>query len=121
MRRLSLNLPLYRVQSVSGTWLKPSIFTLRPFALQCIQNGMLTPCFGRLYNSLTKAGFKSFISAPAENQSGSGSLDEEPSKVGSSGCEFSSCPPNSPPTGKNESMPRFHVGFTTLARDVKIY
>ncbi|KAI5363893.1 Putative survival protein SurE [Septoria linicola] len=60
------------------------------------------------YGHLTDAGFKSFISAPAENQSGTASRDEEPSKVGRNGCEFHSCSPNSPPTGRNESMPRFN-------------
>ena len=60
------------------------------------------------FNNLTAAGFNSFISAPAENQSGRGSADAEPTQVGSSGCEFGSCPPNSPPTGRNESMPLFN-------------
>ena len=41
------------------------------------------------------------ISAPAENKSGSGSLDFPPGQVGSSGCEFDSCPPNSPATGSD--------------------
>lgn len=62
-----------------------------------------------LYNSLTKAGFKSIISAPAENKSGTGSRDEEPKEVGSSGCEFASCSAGSPPYGRNESMPQFNV------------
>ena len=61
------------------------------------------------YYSLTNAGFNSIISAPAENESGTGSLDAKPTQVGSSGCEFGSCPAGSPPTGKNTSMPRFHV------------
>lgn len=62
-----------------------------------------------LYYSLTNAGFNSIISAPAENESGRGSLDAPPTKVGSSGCEFESCPAGSPPTGMNASMPEFHV------------
>ena len=61
------------------------------------------------YYSLTDAGFNSFISAPADNESGTSSLDEPPKDVGDDGCEFDSCPPGSPPTGKNSSMPRFHV------------
>ena len=61
------------------------------------------------YNSLTDAGFSSIISAPAENESGTGSFDEEPTTVGSSGCEFGSCPSGSPPTGKNASTSRFNV------------
>ena len=35
------------------------------------------------YNSLTSAGFSSIISAPAENESGTGSLDAPPTTVGS--------------------------------------
>ena len=64
------------------------------------------------YLSLTDAGLDSIISAPAEDWSGSGSLDVDPSPVGSSGCEFKSCPANSPPTGKNASMPEFNVSRT---------
>ncbi|GIZ48575.1 hypothetical protein CKM354_001162900 [Cercospora kikuchii] len=60
------------------------------------------------YNSLSAAGYDSFISAPAENQSGTGSRDEEPEEVGDEGCQFGSCPPNSPPIGRNESEPRFN-------------
>jgi hypothetical protein len=63
------------------------------------------------YNSLTSAGFSTIISAPAENESGTGSSDATPSTVGSSGCEFSSCPAGSPAYGNNASMPRFNVSF----------
>ncbi|KXT07937.1 hypothetical protein AC579_6062 [Pseudocercospora musae] len=61
-----------------------------------------------LYNQLTSSGFSTIISAPAENESGTGSADTPPTQVGENGCEFLSCPPNSPPTGKNESMPRWN-------------
>ena len=61
------------------------------------------------YHSLEKAGFNSIISAPADNKSGSSSLDAPPTQVGSDGCEFDSCPPGSPPTGYNKTMPRFNV------------
>lgn len=63
------------------------------------------------YNSLSAAGYDSFISAPAENQSGTGSRDEEPEEVGDEGCQFGSCPPNSPAIGRNETEPRFNVRF----------
>ena len=62
------------------------------------------------YNSLTNAGFSAIISAPAENESGAGSLDAAPTTIGDDGCEFSSCPAGSPPYGNNASMPRFNVG-----------
>jgi hypothetical protein len=61
------------------------------------------------YSSLTKAGFNVVLSAPAENESGTGSSDSTPTTVGSTGCEFSSCPAGSPAYGKNASMPRFNV------------
>jgi hypothetical protein len=61
------------------------------------------------YNRLIAAGFQSVISAPAENQSGTSSLDLPPSTVDDDGCQFESCPPGSPPTGRNQSMPRFNV------------
>ncbi|KAK5158564.1 hypothetical protein LTS14_003584 [Recurvomyces mirabilis] len=61
------------------------------------------------YSSLTKAGFNVVLSAPAENESGTGSSDATPTTVGGGGCEFRSCPAGSPPYGKNASMPRFNV------------
>ena len=63
----------------------------------------------QLYNSLVGAGFDAIISAPAENESGTGSSDATPTTVGCDGCEFSSCPPGSPAYGYNASMPRFNV------------
>lgn len=63
----------------------------------------------QFYDSLTSAGYSAMISAPAENESGTGSSDATPTTVGSSGCEFGSCPAGSPPEGKNASMPRFNV------------
>lgn len=64
----------------------------------------------QFYYSLTNdAGYSALISAPAENQSGTSSLDSDPDTVGSDGCEFDSCPPGSPPTGSNTTMPRFNV------------
>ncbi|KAK4548929.1 hypothetical protein LTR36_008702 [Oleoguttula mirabilis] len=60
------------------------------------------------YYSLVNAGFSAIISAPAENESGTGSLEATPTTVGSSGCEFGSCPAGSPPYGNNASMPHFN-------------
>ena len=61
------------------------------------------------YYSLVNAGFSAIISAPAENESGTGSSDAAPTIVGPSGCEFSSCPALSPAEGNNASMTRFNV------------
>jgi hypothetical protein len=65
------------------------------------------------YESLTSAGFNSFISASAIDRSGTGSSDAPPTTVGSGGCEFGSCPAGSPPIGNNASMPRFNVSNIT--------
>lgn len=59
------------------------------------------------YDALTAAGESVVLSAPAENESGTGSSDEPPTVV-TSGCEFSSCPAGSPAVGSNSSMPRFN-------------
>lgn len=59
------------------------------------------------YDTLTAAGENVLISAPAENESGTGSSDETPTTV-TNGCEFSSCPAGSPAIGKNSSQPRFN-------------
>lgn len=60
------------------------------------------------YSALTSAGYSAIISAPAENQSGTGSSDATPKTVDSNGCEFSSCPAGAPATGTNSSMTRFN-------------
>lgn len=60
------------------------------------------------YDSLTAAGENVVISAPADNKSGTGSMDATPSTVGSSGCEFNSCPAGSPAIGTNSSNTRFN-------------
>lgn len=60
-----------------------------------------------LYDSLTSAGHSVVISAPAENQSGKGSLDATPTALRDP-CEFNSCPAGSPPYGFNASEPRFN-------------
>jgi len=54
-------------------------------------------------SALIAAGFNVVLSAPAENESGTGSSDSSPTTVGSSGCEFDSCAPGSAPTGNNAS------------------
>lgn len=60
-----------------------------------------------LYDALTSAGEDVVISAPADNKSGSSSLDLPPTVV-LTGCEFDSCPPGSPAYGFNSSMPQFN-------------
>ncbi|KAF2646933.1 acid phosphatase precursor [Massarina eburnea CBS 473.64] len=60
------------------------------------------------FNSLSAAGHDIILSAPAENQSGKGSSDADPTTVDSDGCEFSSCPGGSPATGSNATDPRLN-------------
>jgi 5'/3'-nucleotidase SurE len=59
--------------------------------------------------TLTTAGFAAVLSSPAENQSGTSSSDTPPKTVGSSGCQFGSCPAGSPATGFNASDTKLNV------------
>ncbi|KAG4424649.1 hypothetical protein IFR04_002182 [Cadophora malorum] len=59
------------------------------------------------YDTLVDAGESPVVSAPAENKSGTGSLDGEADEV-EDGCEFDSCPPGSPAVGFNSSDPRLN-------------
>ncbi|KAF2841150.1 putative acid phosphatase [Patellaria atrata CBS 101060] len=60
-----------------------------------------------LFDVLTAAGHDVILSAPAENKSGSSSLDVPPTPR-TSPCQFNSCPANSPATGFNASNPRLN-------------
>ena len=76
------------------------------------------------YYALTNAGDSVVLSAPAENESGTGmscrSADNKLAQTQASGssdapatpltqpCEFNSCPTGSPTQGSNASMPRFN-------------
>ncbi|KAL2189286.1 survival protein sure-likephosphatase/nucleotidase-like protein [Thermothelomyces heterothallicus CBS 203.75] len=59
------------------------------------------------HDALIAAGHDAVLSAPAENKSGSGSLDIEPSPR-STPCQYDSCPANSGPIGRNETSPRLN-------------
>ncbi|KAL2012477.1 hypothetical protein VTN00DRAFT_2 [Thermoascus crustaceus] len=59
------------------------------------------------YDALSSAGHSVVISAPADNKSGSGSLDAPPISRTQS-CEFDSCPADSPAVGFNASSPQFN-------------
>ncbi|KAJ5833965.1 hypothetical protein N7474_002276 [Penicillium riverlandense] len=60
-----------------------------------------------LFQSLTAAGHSVVVSAPAENQSGTGSSQKAPTKL-TEPCEFNSCPAGSPAVGYNASQPRLN-------------
>ncbi|PLN74735.1 sure-like protein [Aspergillus taichungensis] len=57
-----------------------------------------------LHDALTDAGHKVILSAPAENQSGTGSLDIPP-KDRSKPCQYNSCPADGPATGHDPANP----------------
>jgi len=59
-------------------------------------------------SALISAGFNVVLSAPANDESGTGSEDAPPTTVGSGGCEFDTCPAGSPPTGFNATNPRLN-------------
>ncbi|OQE46568.1 hypothetical protein PENCOP_c001G07287 [Penicillium coprophilum] len=58
-----------------------------------------------LFESLGAAGHSVVVSAPAENQSGTGSKQKTPTVL-TGPCEFNSCPSGSPAVGFNSSEPR---------------
>jgi len=58
-----------------------------------------------LNEALIAAGNDVVLSAPAENQSGRSSLDDEPAPR-EQPCQFDSCPANSPPIGADPNNPR---------------
>ncbi|TDL29251.1 acid phosphatase [Rickenella mellea] len=60
------------------------------------------------FNALDAAGFPLVMSAPADNESGTGSSDSPAKTVGSGGCEFSSCPAGAPAEGFNSTDRRLN-------------
>ncbi|RAL12853.1 5'/3'-nucleotidase SurE [Aspergillus homomorphus CBS 101889] len=91
----------------------PLTLALLPFSVQAINiissndDGWAEINIRQLYDSLTAAGHSVVISAPAENESGTGSNDGTPSVL-TSPCEFNSCPTGSPAYGQNSTEPRFN-------------
>ncbi|KKK23768.1 hypothetical protein ARAM_007336 [Aspergillus rambellii] len=60
-----------------------------------------------LYGALTAVGYSVVVSAPAENESGTGSLDIAPSDR-TEPCEFNSCPADSGAYGNNATDPHLN-------------
>ncbi|GKZ26090.1 hypothetical protein AbraIFM66951_009970 [Aspergillus brasiliensis] len=71
-----------------------------------------------LYDALTAADHSVVISAPAENESGTGSDDATPTPL-TSACEFNSCPSGSPAVGYNATQPRFNYVNSYPATSMK--
>ncbi|KAH6627332.1 survival protein sure-like phosphatase/nucleotidase [Chaetomium tenue] len=59
------------------------------------------------HNALIASGHDAVLSAPAENKSGTSSLDIEPSPR-STACQYDSCPANSGPIGRDAASPRLN-------------
>ncbi|KAL2272064.1 hypothetical protein VTJ83DRAFT_1435 [Remersonia thermophila] len=59
------------------------------------------------YDALVASGHDVVLSAPAENKSGSGSLDADPSPRNTQ-CQYGSCSGNGAPIGRNASSPRLN-------------
>lgn len=73
--------------------------------LQSNDDGWAEKNIRALNDALTAADNNVVLSAPAENQSGTSSLDWPPSPRDSP-CQFDSCPANSPPVGTDPTNPR---------------
>ncbi|EMD35012.1 hypothetical protein CERSUDRAFT_125001 [Gelatoporia subvermispora B] len=71
-------------------------------------DGWATANIRAQFESLTSAGFDVVLSAPAENESGTGSLSSTPTPLTES-CEFDTCPAGSPAEGSNVSDP--HINY----------
>ncbi|KAF7297219.1 SurE domain-containing protein [Mycena indigotica] len=70
-------------------------------------DGWATAQIRAQFNALTAAGYNTILSAPAENQSGTGSSSTTPT-VRKDPCEFNSCPAGSPAIGSDPSNPRLN-------------
>jgi len=71
-----------------------------------------------LYNALTAENHSVVISAPAYDNSGKGSKDKPPTYLRAPG-EFNSLPFGAPPTGFNQSQPRFNYVNSYPATSMK--
>ncbi|KAI0128975.1 survival protein sure-likephosphatase/nucleotidase-like protein [Xylariales sp. AK1849] len=75
--------------------------------LQSNDDGWAELYIRSLNDALNAAGHDVVLSAPAENESGSGSSDEEPDPR-TEACEYDSCPANSGPVGTNATDTRLN-------------
>ncbi|KAJ5633448.1 hypothetical protein N7490_009787 [Penicillium lividum] len=71
-----------------------------------------------LFESLDSAGHVTVVSAPAEDESGTGS-DQKTPTVLTEACEFNSCPSGSPAIGYNASQPRLNYVNSYPATSMK--
>ncbi|KAI5918977.1 survival protein sure-like phosphatase/nucleotidase [Camillea tinctor] len=75
--------------------------------LQSNDDGWAEQSIRSLNDALNKAGYDVILSAPAENGSGTGSSDEEPTDV-NGGCQYNTCPDQNTPFGANLTNPRLN-------------
>ncbi|GAB1193916.1 hypothetical protein APSETT444_003153 [Aspergillus pseudonomiae] len=91
----------------------PLTLAVLPLAAQAVNiisandDGWAEKNIRTLYDTLTAAGHSVVISAPAENKSGTGSMDADPKQL-TEACEFDSCPVGSPAVGNNATQPRWN-------------
>ncbi|KAK4120215.1 sure-like protein [Parathielavia appendiculata] len=75
--------------------------------IQSNDDGWAEQYLRSFHNALVASGHDVVLSAPAENKSGSSSLDIEPSPR-TTACQYNSCPANSGPIGRNSTSPRLN-------------
>ncbi|KAL2195321.1 survival protein sure-likephosphatase/nucleotidase-like protein [Corynascus similis CBS 632.67] len=87
--------------------LAPALGTHGIRIIQSNDDGWAEQYARSFHDALIASGHDAVLSAPAENKSGTSSLDVEPSPR-TAACEYDSCPPNSGPIGRNETSPRLN-------------
>ncbi|KLO08382.1 acid phosphatase [Schizopora paradoxa] len=87
--------------------------------LQSNDDGWAVSNIRALNTALRDAGYNVVLSAPATDQSGTGSSDSPPTTVGKNGCEYNSCPAGSPSTGFNASDPTLNYVNSYPATSVR--
>ncbi|KAI1655838.1 sure-like protein [Daldinia decipiens] len=94
-----------RVQLLSSVLLAVGAHGIR--ILQSNDDGWAEQYIRVLHDELNNAGHDVILSAPAENKSGTGSSDSEPSPR-TQACEYNSCPAGSGAVGNNATNPRLN-------------
>ncbi|KAI0131225.1 sure-like protein [Daldinia grandis] len=94
-----------RAQFLSSVLLALGVHGIR--ILQSNDDGWAEQYIRVLYDELNNAGHDVILSAPAENKSGTGSLDTQPSPR-TQACEYNSCPAGSAAFGNNATNLRLN-------------
>ncbi|KZT69464.1 survival protein sure-like phosphatase/nucleotidase [Daedalea quercina L-15889] len=100
MHRLTAIRIVTALSCISAAWCTGNIVSTN-------DDGWAVAQIRALYTDLTAAGFDVVISAPADNESGTGSSTETPQPL-TEPCEYDSCPAGSPAEGYNASDPHLN-------------